>query len=181
MGISFAIPIDVAMQVADQLKAHGRVSRAVIGVSVQELSRDLAALVWPELPQRRALINSVQPGGPADKAGVKSGDIVLQVGGKPVENASDMARLISLAHALAMPLALEIWRNKASHRRRSPNEMSEQTSEAPSARNRQPNAAPADRAERELERAESAQLRALRIFTACALRHGCARVCNLAM
>ena len=112
MGISFAIPIDVAMQVADQLKAHGRVSRAVIGVSVQELSRDLAASVWPEPPQRRA-DQQRAAGGPADKAGLKSGDIVLQVGGKPVENASDMARLISSARP-GQPLALEIWRNKAS-------------------------------------------------------------------
>lgn len=162
MGISFAIPIDVAMQVADQLKAHGRVSRAVIGVSVQELSRDLAASFGLSRPSG-ALINSVQPGGPADKAGLKSGDIVLQVGGKPVENASDMARLISSARP-GQPLALEIWRNKASRTLTvTPNEMSEQASER-QGRNRQPNATPAlTGLNMSLSELSPAQLRALRI------------------
>lgn len=161
MGISFAIPIDVAMQVAEQLKSRGKVSRAVIGVSVQELSRELAASFGLARPSG-ALINGVEPGGPADKAGIKSGDIVLQVGGKPVDNWGDLARLIGHARP-GQPLALEIWRNKAN---RSvtviPNEMTDPNERQ--ARPRQPNAQPPlARLNMTLSELSPAQLRALHV------------------
>lgn len=161
MGISFAIPIDVAMQVAEQLKSRGKVSRAVIGVSVQELSRELAASFGLARPNG-ALINGVEPGGPADKAGIKSGDIVLQVGGKPVDNWGDLARLIGNARP-GQPLTLDLWRNKAN---RSvtviPNEMTDPNERQ--ARARQPNAQPPlARLNMTLSELSPAQQRALRV------------------
>ena len=111
MGISFAIPIDVAMQVAEQLKTKGRVSRAMIGVSVQEVSRDLATSFGLPRPAG-ALVSAVEPNGAADRAGLKAGDIILKVGGHAVETAGDLARLIGGAR-VGEPLPLDIWRNKA--------------------------------------------------------------------
>ena len=111
MGISSAIPIDVAMQVAEQLKTKGRVSRAMIGVSVQEVSRDLATSFGLSRPAG-ALVSAVEPNGAADRAGLKAGDIILKVGGHAVETAGDLARLIGGAR-VGEPLPLDIWRNKA--------------------------------------------------------------------
>ncbi|UTH73707.1 DegQ family serine endoprotease [Chromobacterium sp. IIBBL 290-4] len=111
MGISFAIPIDTAMNVADQLKANGKVTRSRIGVVVQELSKELASSFGLSKPNG-ALINALDPKGPAQKAGLKAGDIILNVDGQPVENGGDLQRLIG-----DMPpgkaLALDVWRARA--------------------------------------------------------------------
>ena len=111
MGISFAIPIDVAMDVVAQLKARGHVSRGKIGVVIQELSQDLAASFGLAKPAG-ALINAVEPNGPAAKAGVKPGDIIQQVDGKPVESGSDLQRLIGSIPP-GKPVTLGLWRNRA--------------------------------------------------------------------
>ncbi|WP_047249904.1 DegQ family serine endoprotease [Chromobacterium subtsugae] len=111
MGISFAIPIDTAMNVADQLKAKGKVTRSRIGVVIQELSKDLAASFGLAKPSG-ALVNALDPKGPAQKAGLKAGDIIVKVNGQDVNSGGDLQRLIS-----DMPpgkaIALDIWRNRA--------------------------------------------------------------------
>ena len=112
MGISFAIPIDVAMQVADQLKQNGRVSRGRLGVQIQDLTKDLAASFGLKSPSG-ALVNSVEAGGPADKAGIRAGDIVLAVNGQPIKETSDLPRLIGAVKP-GLATRIEIWRNQAS-------------------------------------------------------------------
>ena len=80
MGISFAIPIDEAMRVADQLKTSGKVVRGRIAVAIGEVTKDVADSLG--LPKAQgALVTSVEPGGPADKAGVQPGDIILKFNG----------------------------------------------------------------------------------------------------
>ncbi|HJU49643.1 MAG TPA: PDZ domain-containing protein, partial [Pseudogulbenkiania sp.] len=111
MGISFAIPIDVAVKVAEQLKSEGKVSRGRIGVAIQELSPELAAS-FGLAGTNGALINSVEKDGPADTAGLRAGDIVLKIDGQPVESSADMPRLIG-AMRPGKPVAVEIWRNRA--------------------------------------------------------------------
>ncbi|MGS0893451.1 DegQ family serine endoprotease [Burkholderia stagnalis] len=93
MGISFAIPIDEAMRVADQLKATGKVTRGRIAVAIGEVTKDVADSIG--LPKAEgALVSSVEPGGPADKAGIQPGDIILKFNGRPVDTASDLPRMV---------------------------------------------------------------------------------------
>ena len=93
MGISFAIPIDEAMRVVEQLKKNGYVVRGKIGVQIDGVSRELAESLG--LGQARgALVRVVEKGGAADKAGVQVGDIVTSFNGKQVERANDLPRLV---------------------------------------------------------------------------------------
>ncbi|MBR8356563.1 serine peptidase [Burkholderia ubonensis] len=93
MGISFAIPIDEAMRVADQLKATGKVTRGRIAVAIGEVTKDVADSIG--LPKAEgALVSSVEPGGPADKAGIQPGDIILKFNGRSVDAASDLPRMV---------------------------------------------------------------------------------------
>jgi serine protease Do len=95
MGVSFAIPINVAMNAVEQLRETGRVSRGLLGVGVQLVTADDArALDLPDV--RGALVNAVQPGGAADKAGIEVGDVIQAVNGKPVDDHSDLPPLIGL-------------------------------------------------------------------------------------
>jgi serine protease Do len=93
MGLSFAIPIDVALDIQKQLRDKGRVSRGRIGVVIQEVTRDLATSFGLDRP-RGALVNSVEKGSPADKAGVEATDIIVSFDGKPVESQSDLPRIV---------------------------------------------------------------------------------------
>ena len=94
MGISFAIPIDEAMRVADQLRSPtGRVSRGRIGVAIDQVTKDVAESIGLGRPQG-ALVRSVESGSPADKAGVEAGDIILRFDGKLIERASDLPRQV---------------------------------------------------------------------------------------
>ncbi|MCX7893903.1 MAG: DegQ family serine endoprotease [Burkholderiales bacterium] len=93
MGLSFAIPIDVAMEVQQQLRTSGRVSRGRIGVVIQEVSKDLADSFGLPRPMG-ALVNQVEKGGPADRAGVLAGDIILKFDGKAVNQSSDLPRIV---------------------------------------------------------------------------------------
>ncbi len=93
MGISFAIPIDEATRVADQLRSSGRVIRGRIGVQIGAVTKDVAESIG--LGQLRgALVLSVEKDGPADKAGVEAGDIVVKVDGRTVEKQGDLPRLV---------------------------------------------------------------------------------------
>jgi len=93
MGISFAIPIDEAMRVADQLRTNGRVIRGRIGVQIAPVTKEVAESIGLGQP-RGALVQSVEKDGPADKAGVEAGDIILRVDGRAVEKSGDLPRII---------------------------------------------------------------------------------------
>ncbi len=93
MGLSFAIPIDVALDVQKQLRDKGRVSRGRIGVVIQDVTRDIATSFGLDRA-RGALVNSVEKGSPADKAGVEAGDIIVKFDGKAVEAQSDLPRIV---------------------------------------------------------------------------------------
>ena len=93
MGISFAIPIDEAIRVSDQLRASGRVIRGRIGVSIGAVSKEVAESLGMAKPTG-ALVQGVESGSPADKAGVEAGDIILKVDGKTVEKSGDLPRLV---------------------------------------------------------------------------------------
>ncbi len=111
MGLSFAIPIDVALDVQKQLRDKGRVSRGRIGVVIQEVSRDLATSFGLDRP-RGALVNSVEKGSPADKAGVEATDIIVKFDGKPVEASNDLPRIVGSTRPGATA-QLEVWRKGA--------------------------------------------------------------------
>jgi len=93
MGISFAIPIDEAMRVSDQLRTHGRVIRGRIGVQIAQVTKEVAESIGLGKPAG-ALVQSVEPGGPAEKAGVEAGDIIVKVDGKAVDRSGDLPRII---------------------------------------------------------------------------------------
>ncbi len=93
MGISFAIPIDEAIRVAEQLRVAGRVTRGRIGVQIDQVTKDVAESIGLGKPQG-ALVRSVESGSPADKAGVEAGDIVTKFDGKGIERATDLQRLV---------------------------------------------------------------------------------------
>jgi len=93
MGISFAIPIDDAMRVADQLRASGRVIRGRIGVQIAPVTKEVAESIGLG-KAAGALVRSVEKDGPADKAGVEAGDIITKVDGKAVDRSGDLPRII---------------------------------------------------------------------------------------
>jgi len=108
MGLSFAIPIDVAMQVADQLRSTGKVTRGRIGVTIQELTRELAESFGLSNPNG-ALISSVEKNGPADKAGIEASDVILKLDGKPVNSSIDLPRMVA-AIKPGTKVTVELWR-----------------------------------------------------------------------
>lgn len=112
MGLSFAIPIDLAMNVADQIKHHGFARHARLGVSIQPLSRELADSFGLDRP-KGALINSVDPDTPAAKAGLRPGDVVLSIDGQAVEDAFDLPKRIGNLEP-GKQIKLGIWRDRKS-------------------------------------------------------------------
>jgi serine protease Do len=111
MGLSFAIPADVALDVQKQLKDKGRVSRGRIGVVIQEVTRDLATSFGLDRA-RGALVNSVEKGSPAEKAGVEATDIIVSFDGKAVESSSDLPRIVGGTRP-ASQVPLEVWHKGA--------------------------------------------------------------------
>jgi serine protease Do len=108
MGLSFAIPIDVATQVTDQLRSTGKVTRGRIGVTIQELTRELAESFGLSKPNG-ALISSVEKGGAADKAGIEVSDVILKFDGKTVNNSADLPRMVA-ATKPGSKVIVELWR-----------------------------------------------------------------------
>lgn len=95
MGVSFAIPIDIAMRIVQQLKGEGRVRRGWLGVSLQEVSRGLASAYGLDKP-RGALIADILPSGPAAKSDLRNGDIVLEFEGRAIGTSSELPPLVGL-------------------------------------------------------------------------------------
>ncbi len=93
MGISFAIPIDEAMRVSEQLRSSGRVTRGRIGVQIGQVTRDVAESLGLG-KQQGALVTGVEAGSPAEKAGIEAGDIIMRFDGKPIEKIADLPRMV---------------------------------------------------------------------------------------
>ncbi|MEB0138579.1 MULTISPECIES: DegQ family serine endoprotease [unclassified Undibacterium] len=111
MGISFAIPIDEAMRVADQLKASGKVTRGRIGVQIGEVSKEVAESLG--LPKAQgAVIARIEAGSPAEKAGLQDGDVILKLNGAAIEKSGDLPRIVG-AIAPGAKASITVWRKGA--------------------------------------------------------------------
>ena len=108
MGLSFSIPIDVAVKIKDDLVKFGKVNRGRIGVSIQGVNKELAESFGLDKP-KGALVSAVEPGSPADKAGIKSGDIIVSVDGKAVDQSVDLPRIVGETKP-GTALGLQVWR-----------------------------------------------------------------------
>ncbi|MDP9011457.1 MAG: Do family serine endopeptidase [Pseudomonadota bacterium] len=110
MGMSFAIPIDVALNVKDQLLKNGKVSRSRIGVAVQDMGQPLAQSFGMTTPHG-ALVSAVEPKSPGERAGLKPGDIITSVNGRPIDHSSDLPVVISQLPP-GTEARLGIWHDK---------------------------------------------------------------------
>ncbi len=108
MGVSFAIPIDVALDIQQQLRAHGKVSRGRLGVVIQEVSKDLADSLGLAKPSG-AIVTSVEKASPAEKASLEAGDVILKFDGKSVLTSSDLPRMVAASRP-GTKVMLQIWR-----------------------------------------------------------------------
>ena len=113
-GLSFAIPIDLALKIKDQIVAHGKVEHARLGVVVQEVNQSLADSFKLDKPEG-ALVASVEKGGPAEKAGLEPGDVIRKVDGRTLISSGDLPALIGLA-APGDKIQLEVWRKGSTER-----------------------------------------------------------------
>ena len=111
MGISFSIPIDEAMRVAEQLRTSGRVIRGRIGVTIAPVTKEVAESIGLGKPMG-ALVQGVESGGPAEKAGIEAGDIIVKVDGKAVDKSADLPRIIG-ATKPGSHSALQVFRRGA--------------------------------------------------------------------
>jgi serine protease Do len=110
MGVGFAIPSDSAKMVMDELLKHGKVERGLLGVNIQDVTEALAKS-FGRPDTNGALVSQVVPGGPAEKAGIKTGDIILDFNGTPVGGASQLKNLVGGAK-VGSTAKLTIWRDK---------------------------------------------------------------------
>jgi len=111
MGLSFAIPIDVAMEIVGQLKGSGKVSRGRLGIQIQEVTPELATSFGLKEAQG-ALVAAIEKGSPAEKAGMQPGDVILKFEGKRVPNSSELPRMVG-ATKPGSKTKVEVWRNRA--------------------------------------------------------------------
>jgi serine protease Do len=111
MGVSFSIPIDVAMQVGQQLQTSGHVTRGKLGVVIQGVTQGLADSFGLPQPEG-ALVSSVEKGGPAERAGIEPGDVILKLNGTPLADSSELPVQVA-GITPGSSVQLEIWRNHA--------------------------------------------------------------------
>ncbi|HWU98581.1 MAG TPA: DegQ family serine endoprotease [Oxalicibacterium sp.] len=111
MGISFAVPIDEAMRVADQLRASGKVTRGRIGVQIGEVTKDVAESLGLTRTQG-SMVQRVEPGSPAEKGGVEVGDVILKFNGVAIERSSDLPRMVGSTKP-GTRSTLTVWRKGA--------------------------------------------------------------------
>jgi serine protease Do len=112
MGISFAVPIDEAIRVSEQLRETGRVTRGRIGVQINDVTKEVAETLGLSRSQG-ALITRVEPGGPAELAGLEAGDIILRYNGVSIEKASDLPRLVGSTKP-GTKSTITVWRKGSS-------------------------------------------------------------------
>ncbi|WP_245579403.1 DegQ family serine endoprotease [Chitinilyticum aquatile] len=111
MGLSFAIPIDVAIKISDELKSTGKITRGRIGVGIQDMNEELARS-FGLAKEGGALLIAIDKDGPADKADLRVGDIILKVNGQAVTRSADLSRMIT-ALKPGSKAVLGIWRDKS--------------------------------------------------------------------
>ena len=111
MGISFAVPMDEAMRVSDQLRASGKVTRGRIGVQIGEVTKDVAESLGLTRAQG-ALVQRVETGGPAEKGGIEAGDVILKFNGAAIERASDLPRMVGSTKP-GTRSTITVWRKGA--------------------------------------------------------------------
>ncbi len=111
-GLAFAVPIDVAMQVKDEIQHEGKVSHGRLGIAIQEVNQALAQNFGLKSPTG-ALVAQVEKGSPGEKAGLKSGDVILKLDGKEISRSSDLPPMVSSLKP-GSKITLEIWRNGSS-------------------------------------------------------------------
>ena len=108
-GVSFAIPIELALHVKDEIVANGKVEHAKLGVAVQEVNQAFADSFKLAKPEG-ALVSQVEKGGAADKAGLKPGDVITQVDGKPIVASGDLPAMIGMAKP-GQKVLIDVWRD----------------------------------------------------------------------
>ncbi len=108
MGLSFSIPIDVAMDVVNQLRSSGKVTRGRIGVTIQEVTRELADS-FGLVKAAGALISGVEKAGPADKAGILASDVILKFNGKAIGSSADLPRIVAVTKP-GEKVVVQLWR-----------------------------------------------------------------------
>lgn len=108
MGISFAIPIDEAMRVADQLRTNGRMTRGRIGVALGEMTKEVAESLGLGKP-RGAYVRNVEPGGPAANGGIEAGDVILSFNGREITKSTDLPRLVGETKP-GTSASVQVWR-----------------------------------------------------------------------
>ncbi|MBI5751337.1 MAG: DegQ family serine endoprotease [Hydrogenophilales bacterium] len=111
MGLSFAIPIDLAMDIVGQLKGSGKVSRGRLGVQIQEVTADLAASFGLK-DAKGAIIASIEKGSPAERGGMQPGDVILKFEGKEVPSSSELPRMVGATRP-GSKVKVEVWHNRA--------------------------------------------------------------------
>lgn len=111
MGISFAIPIDEAMRVADQLRTNGKMTRGRIGVALGEMTKEVAESLGLGKP-RGAYVRNVDPGGPAANGGIEAGDVILSFNGREIAKSTDLPRLVGETKP-GTSATVQVWRKGA--------------------------------------------------------------------
>jgi len=109
-GLSFAIPIDVAMNIEQQLLETGKVSRGRLGIGVQAINQDLATSFGLKSPSG-ALVSNIEKNGPADKAGLEPGDVIVSFNGQSIDRSSDLPPMVASVKP-GSTVNIEVWRNK---------------------------------------------------------------------
>lgn len=108
MGISFAIPIDEAMRVADQLRTTGRLVRGRIGVAIGEINKEVAESLGLGKP-RGAFVRNAEPGAPAAQGGIEAGDVILSFNGKDINKSTDLPRIVGETKP-GTTATVKVWR-----------------------------------------------------------------------
>jgi serine protease Do len=95
MGISFAIPIDEAIRISEQLKSNGRIVRGRIGITITELTKELAESMGFNLKSKGLLVRGIEAGAPAAMSGIEVGDVIVKINDREIEKTIDLTRTIS--------------------------------------------------------------------------------------